>query len=72
MAETIKFIGTMTARILGAAFKQYHFTNFRNIHIASAYLADDLDISDTPGWYEIGSGAETITESYDYGNNFSS
>lgn len=39
--------------------------------LASAYLAADLDISDTPGWYEIGSGDETITESYDYGSNFS-
>ena len=37
---------------------------------ATAYLAADLDISATPAWYEIGSGAETITEVNDYGSNF--
>jgi hypothetical protein len=39
--------------------------------MASAYLAADLDLSATPAWYEIGSGAETITEAYDYGSNYS-
>lgn len=37
---------------------------------ASAYLAADLDLSDTPAWYEIGSGSETITEFFDVNGNY--
>lgn len=71
MAETIKFIGGIIARKLGGKFEKYYLTYRDNITYASAYLADDLDLSDTAAWYEIGSGAETITVEKDLGGNFS-